>query len=81
MSVILTFGQVGQKWLVIPGFLPGASLLSIPALPEPPVRILRATLPATQSHTSSTGNYHSGNQETTIPVQGNHDSGPVETIT
>ncbi|MBQ1172982.1 MAG: hypothetical protein IIX48_10345 [Lachnospiraceae bacterium] len=55
--------------------------MSIPALPEPPVRILRATLPATQSHTSSTGNYHSGNQETTIPVQGNHDSGPVETIT
>lgn len=55
--------------------------MSIPAPIEPPVRSLRATLPAAQSHPSSTGNHHSGNQETTIPVHGNHDSGPVETIT
>ena len=35
--------------------------LSIPALIEPPVRSLGATLPAAQSHPSGGGNHHSGN--------------------
>ena len=35
--------------------------LSIPALIEPPVRSLGATLPAAQSHPSGGGNLHSGN--------------------
>ena len=35
--------------------------LSIPAPVEPPVRSLRATIPATQSHYSGGGNHHSGN--------------------
>ena len=37
------------------------SQLSIPALIEPPVRSLGATLPAAQSHPSGGGNHHSGN--------------------
>ena len=36
-------------------------LMSIPALIEPPVRSLGATLPAAQSHPSGGGNLHSGN--------------------
>lgn len=55
--------------------------MSIPAPIEPPVRSLRATLPEVQSHYSGGGNHHSGNSETTIPAQGNQDSGSVETIT
>ena len=55
--------------------------LSIPAPIEPPDRSLRATIPAAQSHYSGGGNHHSGNQETTIPAQGNQHSGLVETIT
>ena len=35
--------------------------MSIPAPVEPPVRSLRATIPATQSHYSGGGNHHSGN--------------------
>ena len=35
--------------------------LSIPAPFEPPVRILRASIPGVQSHCSGGGNYHSGN--------------------
>ena len=35
--------------------------VSIPALIEPPVRSLGATLPAAQSHPSGGGNHHSGN--------------------
>ena len=35
--------------------------MSIPALIEPPVRSLGATLPAAQSHPSGGGNHHSGN--------------------
>ena len=35
--------------------------MSIPALVEPPVRSLRATLPAAKSHYSGGGNHHSGN--------------------
>ena len=35
--------------------------LSIPAPIEPPVRSLRAAIPATQSHYSGGGNHHSGN--------------------
>ena len=36
-------------------------IVSIPALIEPPVRSLGATLPAAQSHPSGGGNHHSGN--------------------
>ena len=36
-------------------------IVSIPALIEPPVRSLGATLPAAQSHPSGGGNLHSGN--------------------
>ena len=35
--------------------------VSIPAPFEPPVRILRASIPGVQSHCSGGGNYHSGN--------------------
>ncbi len=37
--------------------------VSIPALIEPPVRSLGATLPAAQSHPSGGGNHHSGTRK------------------
>ena len=39
----------------------GSPEMSIPAPIEPPVRSLRAAIPATQSHYSGGRNHHSGN--------------------